>query len=110
MPSDPHAIYLRFDDAFLPFAKACLNSLRVNYPDHPQVLVDYVEEDQAMLSLLEAIGARRLPPEPPPEFVRHLHRDRAGHAVGDRFKLFRSGFKPYDTILHLDADMLILKR
>ena len=38
--SDPLAIYIRFDDGFLPYARACLNSLRLNYPAHPTIIVD----------------------------------------------------------------------
>ena len=109
MSSSPHAIYLRFDDGFLPFAKACLNSLRANDPHHAQLIVDYDGVDPGMLALLDVMMARRLPKDPPPEFVRFLNRERAGHAVADRFKLFRSGFNEFDTIIHLDADMLVLK-
>lgn len=109
MPDEGHAIYLRFDDAFLPFARACLNSLRKNFPEYPRLIVDYHGEDAGMSALLAAMKAERLDPDPAPEFASFLKDARVGDAVADRFKLFRSGFNRFDTILHLDADMLILK-
>lgn len=109
MPDRTNAIYLRFDDAFLPFARACLNSIRHNYPEHPSILADYAGEDARMISLLESMKAERLPPEAPPEFVRYLSRKRAPQGVADRFKLWRNRFDRFDTILHLDADTLVLK-
>ncbi len=109
MPSDGHAIYLRFDDGFLPYARACLNSLRANFAGHPQIIVDYHGDDPAMATLLEAMSAERLTSDAPPEFVRHLKLARVGGAITGRFRLFRSEFNRFDTILHLDADMLVLK-
>jgi len=99
---------MRFDDGFLPYAHACLNSLRDRYPGHPPLIVDYAGKDARTLALLDSMRAERLPPEPPPEFARFLHRKRAPEAVFDRFKLWRHQFDRFETILHLDADMLVL--
>lgn len=109
MQTDPHAIYMRFDDGFLPFARACLNSLRCNYPAHPHLIVDYRGEDEGMHRFLGAMSAEILPPDAPPEFMRHVKLARVGDVIADRFRLFRSGFNRFETILHLDADMLVLK-
>lgn len=103
-----NAIYLAFDDGFLPYARACLNSLRVNYSDHPRILADYHGQDPNISALLEAVGAVRLPPGEPPEFARHLGDGTVKAGVLERLKLWQRGFDDYGTILHLDADMLIL--
>ncbi|MEO0917180.1 MAG: hypothetical protein AAFY31_09405, partial [Pseudomonadota bacterium] len=109
MQSDGHAIYLKFDDGFLPYARACLNSLRVNFPAHPQILADYHGDDSDMYRLLAAMSVELLPPERPPAFMQHVRLARVGDAISDRFRLFRSGLNQYQTILHLDADVLVLR-
>ncbi len=106
--TDANAIYIRFDDGFLPYARACLNSLRLNYPEHPTLIVDYPGSDPDVLAALDAFGAERLPAGKPPEFSRFLHRQRGGGAVFDRLKLWQRPFDRFETILHLDADMLVL--
>lgn len=103
-----NAIYLCFDDAFFPFARACLNSLRRNYPGHPPLLVDYLGADEAVCAFLDARGATLVDPAPPPAFVTRLGARTVRSPVLERFKLWRSGFRGYDTILHFDADMLVL--
>jgi len=104
-----HAIYICFDDRFFPYARACLNSLRQNYPGHPRLLVDYVGDDGDILAFLHQFDATLLDPAPLPEFSQHLTPLGDTKLVFRRFQLWRSTFADYDTILHLDADTLILK-
>ncbi len=104
-----HAIYLSFDDNFLAYAKACLNSLRDNFPNHPKLIVDYIGEEGEVLEFLATRGAERLPREPLPEYVRHFAGARAGVNTFHRLKLWRRSYDRFDTILHLDADTLVLK-
>ena len=106
--SDSHAIYIRFDDGYWAFARACLNSVCRNYPGHPSLIVDYRGSNTEVLLTLGEIEAEVLPAGNPPEFSRFLHRDRGGEAVVDRLKLWQRPFDRFDTILHLDADMLVL--
>ncbi|MEM9756162.1 MAG: hypothetical protein AAF914_09220 [Pseudomonadota bacterium] len=108
MSEAPAAIYIRFDDGFLPFARACLNSLRANWPHHPRVLADYHGADADALDLVASVGAEIAPNTEPPDFVRHLPATRAGAAALDRLSLWRRVYDGYGTILHLDADTLIL--
>ncbi|GAA0310326.1 hypothetical protein [Rhodovulum strictum] len=102
------AIYLCFDDGALALARACLNSLACNAPGHPPLLVDYRGRDAGMLRLLAARGATCLPPAAPPEFTAHLRVSRGRDCARHRFGLWRRAFDGYGTILHLDADMLVL--
>lgn len=102
------AIYLCFDDRVLPYARVCLNSLACNAPGHPPLLVDYRGRDAGMLRLLEARGARILPATRPPEFTDALVPGRGRDCARHRFGLWRRAFDDHGTILHLDADMLIL--
>ena len=99
---------MRFDDGFALYARACLNSIKENYPNHPQLIIDYSGNDRRLTDTLVAMRARILPPEPPPEYTRHLKKGRVGQPVFDRFRLWRSAFRSFDTILHLDADTLVL--
>lgn len=108
MASNSNAIYIRFDDAYAIYAMACLNSIRANYPDHPKFIIDYRGGGGRILDLLSDLGAELLPTVPPPEYTRYLQESRAGSAVFDRLGLWRSAFRRFDTILHLDADMLVL--
>ncbi|TCO72035.1 hypothetical protein [Rhodovulum euryhalinum] len=103
-----NAIYLCFDDGALPCARACLNSLAQNAPGHPPLLVDYRGADAGMLRLLAERGATRLPAVAPPEFTALLRPTRGRDCARHRFGLWRRAFDGYGTILHLDADMLVL--
>jgi hypothetical protein len=109
MSEREHAIYLSFDDKFLSYVKACLSSLRDNFPGHPRLIVDYMGEDADVLDFLAAHGAEWLPPRPLPEYARHFIYARAGAITCNRLKLWRHDFDRFETILHLDADTLVLK-
>lgn len=102
------AIYIRFDDRFFGYARACLNSLARNWPDHPPVLADYRGSAAEVLGFLERTGCSRLDPAPPPAFAPYLAHSLKDAAILDRFRLWRSGFADRGPILHLDADMLVL--
>jgi len=102
------AIYLCFDDRFAGHARACLNSLRSNFPGHPPLLVDYRGRAPHVLSLVDAHAATRLHPAPPPEFTSALRMTRGRDCALHRFGLWRRGLRECGPILHLDADTLVL--
>ncbi|MEM9320082.1 MAG: galactosyltransferase-related protein [Pseudomonadota bacterium] len=108
IPDGGNAIYLRFDDSFRDYACACLASMAQNYPDHPPLLVDYLGQDAELHARLRRLNAVLLPADDAPEFTRHLFRDRDRDAVIARFRLWRSALRGLDTIMHLDADTLVL--
>lgn len=103
-----NAIYLCFDDHFFPYARACLNSLQQNFPDHPVVLIDYAGDNESVRAFMRQHNTEILSPVESPEFVRYLRPITGSSAVFNRFRLWRSEFADYDTILHLDADTLVL--
>src|SRR5262245_13949390 len=43
-------IFTAFDDAYFPYARACLNSLNDNFPNHPPVHVLYAGKDPAVIT------------------------------------------------------------
>ena len=103
-----HAIYISFDNDFVPFAIALLQSIRSNFPNHPNILLDYSGSDAKIGKLQTYLGATRLPPVAMPEFANNVLHWRTGQASLQRLKLWRREFDAYDSILHLDADMLVL--
>lgn len=104
-----HAIYLCFDDHFAEFARACINSIRLNFPDHPPLLVDYVGDDAGVLDYLRNVNARRLPPVESLDFDDRIGTGPVGRdIVFNRFRLWSPEFDTFDVILHLDADTLVL--
>lgn len=106
-----HALFLSFDDRFANFAIACLNSVRANYPDHPDIVACYTGKRADMAALLDKMGARRLRAS---RRVRDAFADAppgpvASLAVYDRLMIWAEDFDEYDNILYLDVDTLVLK-
>jgi hypothetical protein len=103
-----NAVYIRFDDRVVDDARACLNSLRTNWPGHPPILADYAGTHEDVRALLNALGATTLAPMHAPAFTALLPSRRDRSPVFDRFKLWLAPLRAYGTILHLDADTLVL--
>lgn len=105
-----HAIVLTFDDNLADHAIACMNSIKANFPRHPDVLAVYRGKASTVLAALDRLGARRVRPP------RGLRRRFAGgpdgpvgsRTVYDRFVLWADGFQGYDNVLYLDVDTLVL--
>lgn len=107
-----HAIFMVFDDAYEKYTRVCLNSMERNYPDHPTVLAYYDGEDKAFKKYLRSINNLKLIPyEEDTEFVSglRLHEEINVSKVYHRYKLWTSLYDEYDSIVHLDADTLILR-
>jgi len=104
------AIFVAFDDRYFPFARACLNSLRLNYAGHPPLLVAYRGSRSEVYGFLDTLGPWTdamprlgdLPLDAPP----------AGPVGNDivyqRLWLWSDRFDDFGNILHLDVDTLVL--
>ncbi len=103
-----NAVYIRFDDRMVDDARACLNSLRTNWPAHPPILADYSGTRDDVRGFLRALGVTTPAPLHAPEFTALLSSRRDRSPVFDRFKLWLTPLRTYGTILHLDADTLVL--
>lgn len=102
------AVYIRFDDRVIDDARACLNSLRANWPGHPPILADYAGSRDDVRAFLDSIGASILGPLHAPAFTAWITSGKDHSPVVDRFKLWLAPLRAYGTILHLDADTLVL--
>ncbi|KAA3621480.1 MAG: hypothetical protein DWQ08_14030, partial [Proteobacteria bacterium] len=67
-----HAIYMCFDDNFFDFARACINSLTQNFPNHPPIFADYAGADLAVTTYLDDMGVETLGDTPAPGFARAI--------------------------------------
>jgi lipopolysaccharide biosynthesis glycosyltransferase len=106
-----NAIFMLSDHAFFKYAKACLNSIRANYPNHPEVIFCYdgdTPEDLTFLNRFPRLTVMKYFEDR--EFVNGLPLFRAVNTpkVYFRYNLWSGMFDDYDSILHLDVDTLIL--
>ncbi|MBA4054101.1 MAG: hypothetical protein C0490_05255 [Marivirga sp.] len=106
-----NAIFLSFDDSHFGYAKMCLRSLQANYPNHPIILCYYNGNDFHVMKFLKLIDNIK---------IFHGRRDFLNldginlgvvdsRQVFFRYMLWSNEFDDYDTILHLDVDLVILK-
>ena len=105
------AILLIFDDRFADYARACINSIAINYPHHPPLLVRYAGQDKAMHGFLDAHDARRFDwPDQTPASLARLPAGPVGNPiVYDRIRLWSELFPEIEQLLLLDADTLVLR-
>ncbi len=107
----PNAIFLTFDDGLALCARACLNSIARNYPNHPQLCVFYDGVSAECLDFLSSFANLRivsndemlpLPADMPLGEVGHI-------GVYRKFFVWSSFFDLYGKVLYLDIDTLVLK-
>src|SRR5271165_5646414 len=55
MRANANAIFLAFDESYSIYARACLNSLQANYPDHPKTFVYYADSDAETQTFLQQL-------------------------------------------------------
>lgn len=109
-----HAIVMTFDDFYFEHAMVCINSLRVNYPNHPTILVYYDGNIQIVLDRLKVLDKIKLMPY---DFLTSIDIDIEVVNLGlvnnskvyFKYLLWTDCFEEYDNVLYLDADTLILK-
>ena len=110
-----HAIFISADRKFFEILKICLSSIQRYYPQHPEIIVchtDFLWSDQQMLQetctniifISNTLSQNEIWP-----IMSHLT-DVDPRVFYARFMLWKEKiFTPYDTILHLDADILVLQ-
>ena len=103
-----NAIYISIDRNYERYARACFNSIERNYPKHPIVLVhadDLSDEFTRYVSTLNNFTIVN-----PPKGGSYKNLGPVNNPiVYNKYKLWSSVFCEYDSILHLDADTLVLK-
>lgn len=110
-----NAIVLILDDLFIIHAKACINSIKQNYNDHPIIVVYYDGDNEEFIEYLNSIG----------NLIVHVLNNNCFGLIGldvkavdlgvvnnlkvyYKYLLWTSIFDEYDKILYLDADTLVL--
>ena len=108
MSKPNNAIVCFFNDRYFNYFKACFNSLKSNYPDHPALLVAYDGHCRQVEAFLERHQVTRINPEYP-EIHASVNRQRIKDPiVFNRFSMWTDYFDDYDNLLHLDIDTLVL--
>jgi lipopolysaccharide biosynthesis glycosyltransferase len=109
-----NAIFLPFDNNFVLYARACINSIKRNFPEHPRILVLYDGSEPTFLSFLAGIDNLELVK------TSDMNETFAAFGVKDpdvddkRYLLYKylawsKLFDPYDNVLYLDVDTLVLR-
>ena len=105
-----NAIFVTFDDGYQLLGMACIQSIKIRYPEHPVILVLFTGNDEAVKNSLLSM-----------ENVLLLDKDKysfsadgfssgpvGSPAVYNRYILWSELFAEYDDILYLDSDVLVL--
>lgn len=105
-----NAIFVTFDDGYQLLGMACIQSIKIRYPEHPVILVLFTGYDEAVKNSLLSM-----------ENVLLLDKDKysfsadgfssgpvGSPAVYNRYILWSELFAEYDDILYLDSDVLVL--
>lgn len=106
-----NAIFLAFDDKHASYARACLNSLRRNYPRHPDIHVFYDGSSSDVQTFLATIPHLHLVPAiDVPSLAGDVDLGVVNNA-GIFYKYFAwtDYFSQYDNVLYLDVDTLVLQ-
>lgn len=114
-----HAVAIVINAAFVKYAKALLNSMAANWPSHPEVLLfvseALSEEDETHFRAVPRLDLRVFNPQDY-EYRQHLRTTGSGFSTAGFndagyfiVNFWSPEFDPYENILVLDADMLVLK-
>jgi lipopolysaccharide biosynthesis glycosyltransferase len=106
-----NAIFVAFDDMHWHYAMNCFNSIRDNYPFHPDILVYYNGFRKERIAWLKGQAWLKLflNPELPKDLIAYkYHKDVVSDMVYYKYLLWTEQFDNYDNILHLDVDTIIL--
>ncbi|MEO5976059.1 MAG: glycosyltransferase [Chryseolinea sp.] len=111
-----NGIVLMFDDGYFKYARLCINSIKDNYPKHPEILVFYDGNDPKKIAFLKRKNNLRIMHyEPNYEKSIGLKMKGLNLGIADNYKVFfkyllwTDVFSAYDNLLHLDADTMVLK-
>jgi len=105
------AIFLAFDDAYSLYARACLNSLRANYPSYPQLVVYYDGSSTEVHEFLKSFERTTIVtdsdlPTMEDDFTLGEVNTKA---VYFKYLSWNKRFAEFRNVLYLDADTLVLK-
>ena len=111
MKKNKNAIFITFDDTYFSFFKACINSIKKNYPNYPELLVCYTGKRQYVFDFLSSISRLRLirTVSLSDKYSLNEPGEVKSLLIYQRYRLWSTEFSEYGNILHLDADTLILK-
>lgn len=107
----PNVIFLSFDDRMEVFARACLTSIKRNYPKHPLLMIHYDGCNADTLSFLQSrdrvqlvstADLAEIPAVFPPGPVGH-------RVVYRKYAAWSDLFNGFDKVLYLDVDLLVLR-
>jgi lipopolysaccharide biosynthesis glycosyltransferase len=106
-----NALFLTFDDRYWDLARACLNSLRLNYPGYPRLLLAYRGRSRAIVQWLSRFPRSEFIDDALFELPYDQFPDSPvdSHIVYRRYALWGDAFNGFDTLLGLDVDTLVLK-
>lgn len=100
-----------FDSGFFRYAHALLESIRANFPNHPDLLIFYDGDDADILAYLDTHHSVTLIELPDLyDLVGSLPASPVGnHIVYARLYAFSREFAHYRNIVYLDADSIVLR-
>ena len=105
-----NAIFISFDDGFIKYAIACINSIVSNYPAHPKLLLNYSGENEYFREQLTLIDNSALISIDNTQVLEEVNLGIINNKQAFmRLFLWSNQFDHYDNILYLDADTIILK-
>lgn len=107
------AIFVTLNKDFLDFFYIFLNSLKKNYPDHPELLIYHTDLAAGDVNRLEDLDRVRLfsisenNEHTGPVMAKYHNID--PHVFYTRYLIWKNFADDYDSILHLDLDVLVMK-
>ncbi len=111
-----NAIVTVFDDEYFKYARALLNSIKLNYPHHPAILACYDGNKPEVLNFLQSTGGVVVIPcqgvcmSSIGLQMRNLNLGLVGNPkVYFKYLLWTDTFDEYDNVLYLDSDTLVLQ-
>lgn len=112
--SRPHVIFASLNRRFVPYAEMLLKTLRRTNPDHPEVHFYHTDLDAHARRKLERAGRVKTVACAFDDFKAGPAMASHDQALADprisyaRFLIWTQRFDAYETVLHLDTDLLIL--
>ncbi|PZR16213.1 MAG: hypothetical protein DI539_17825 [Flavobacterium psychrophilum] len=106
-----NCIFITFDDRYVVYAKACIASLRENYPNHPPVLIKYNGNIKQVIDYFSSIpNVSLLDFKVDDQYLKSLNPGVIGsYMIYVRLILWTELFNEYDNLIYLDCDTIITK-
>lgn len=105
-----NAIFIVTDKNYFKYTRACINSIKVNWPNHPEIIISYktdkIEEEDFNFLRKNKITIKTYYSESGEFSLGPVNND----IIYQKFELWNDPyFDNFDNILHLDSDVLVLK-